>query len=66
LIVIMIGAMAQVQGKNGFFQGKGGFEYNLALIGLLLPLLIAGPGKIVVARFMPKSRRIRRPILALE
>src|SRR5580765_2579846 len=38
LIVIMIGAIQQVHGKNGFFLIDGGFEYNLALIGLLVPI----------------------------
>jgi putative oxidoreductase len=76
LIVIMIGAIAMVHGKNGFFLGHGpestlaeaGFEYNLALIGLLAPTLIAGPGKIGVGRYLPfiKSRRTGRPILVLE
>src|SRR5215218_5951108 len=42
LIVIMLGAIAMVHGKNGFFLPTG-FEYNLALIGLLLPTLLAGP-----------------------
>src|SRR5438552_3752478 len=40
LIVIMIGAIATVHGKNGFFLDHGGFEYCLALIGLLAPILI--------------------------
>lgn len=44
LIVTMLGAIALVHGKNGFFLSGGGFEYNLALIGLLAPTLIAGPG----------------------
>jgi len=42
LIVIMLGAIGMVHGKNGFFLGeKPGFEYALALIGLLAPVLIA-------------------------
>lgn len=49
LVVIMIGAIVLVHGKNGFFQSAGGFEYNLALIGLLLPTLIAGPGRCSLA-----------------
>lgn len=52
-IVIMIGAIALVHGKHGFFQSNNGFEYNLALIGLLLPILLAGPGKYSVGRFLP-------------
>src|SRR5215475_14290641 len=43
LIVTMIGAIATVHGKNGFFLNfqepmKNGFEYNLSLIGNLLPI----------------------------
>lgn len=68
LIVIMIGAIAMVHAKNGFFLDKGGFEYNLALIGLLAPILIAGPGRFAVGRFLPlpKSPKTGRPIAVLE
>ena len=76
LIVIMLGAIGLVHGKNGFFLGHGpestlasaGFEYNLALIGLLAPILIAGPGKYSVGRFLPlpKSSRTGRPVIVLE
>jgi len=68
IIVIMVGAIAMVHGKNGFFADKGGFEYNLALIGLLLPILIAGPGKYSIGRFLPlpKSPHTDRPIVVLE
>ena len=75
LIVIMIGAIQMVHGKNGFFLGKGpeskmmesGFEYNLALIGLLAPILIAGPGRYSIGRlFLPKSKTTRRPVVVLE
>lgn len=40
-IVIMLGAIAMVHGQHGFFLQNKGFEYNLALIGLLAPILIA-------------------------
>jgi putative oxidoreductase len=75
LIVIMIGAIVHVHFKNGFFLGAGpestlataGYEYNLALIGLLVPTLIAGPGAISIGRlFMPKSARTGRPVVVLE
>lgn len=76
LVVIMLGAIAMVHGSNGFFLGKGpestmaesGFEYNLALIGLLLPTLIAGPGTWTVGRCLPlpKSKATGRPIVVLE
>lgn len=68
LIVIMIGAIVTVHGKNGFFLDKGGIEYTVALIGLLAPTLIAGPGRFAIGRSLPlpKSRKTRRPILVLE
>ena len=67
LIVIMIGAIAMVHGQHGFFLGRAptdqlnsaGFEYNLALIGLLAPVLIAGPGRFAVGRFLPLPRSAR-------
>jgi putative oxidoreductase len=67
LIVIMLGAITTVHAKNGFFLAKGGFEYNLALIGLLLPIQLCGPGRFSIGRlFMPKSARTGRPVVVLE
>lgn len=68
LIVIMIGAIVTVHGANGFFMSNGGFEYNWALLGLLAPILIAGPGQYSVGRFLPlpKSKRTGRPTPVLE
>jgi putative oxidoreductase len=68
LIVIMFGAIAMVHGKNGFFMSSDGFEYNLALIGLLLPTLMAGPGRFSVGRVLPlpKTNGSDRPILVFE
>ncbi len=67
-IVIMLGAIAMVHGKNGLFQEHGGFEYNLALIGLLLPIMLLGPGKYSIGRYLPlpKSATTGRPIVFLE
>jgi putative oxidoreductase len=67
-IVIMLGAIAMVHGKNGFFLDKQGFEYNLALIGLLAPTLIAGAGKYAIGQYLPLPtvKETGRPIPALE
>jgi len=69
-IVIMIGAIAMVHGKNGFFLSDQGFEYNLALIGLFAPTMIAGPGQYAIGRFLPlplpRSARTGRPVVVLE
>jgi putative oxidoreductase len=67
LIVIMIGAIAMVHGKNGYLEQNGGYEYNLALIGLMLPTLLCGPGRFSIGRFiLPRSARTRRPHLLVE
>jgi putative oxidoreductase len=57
-----------VHGKNGFFLQNQGYEYNLALIGLLIPVVLAGPGRYSIGRFLPlpKSSQTGRPIIALE
>jgi putative oxidoreductase len=72
LIVTMLGAVATVHGKNGFFLSfvdpkANGIEYNLALIGLLLPILLCGPGNISLGRyFLPKSAKTGRPLIVIE
>jgi putative oxidoreductase len=67
LIVIMIGAIAMVHGKNGFLLQNGGFEYNLALIGLLLPILLCGAGRFSIGRlFLPRSAKTGRPLVVIE
>jgi putative oxidoreductase len=67
LVVIMLGAIGQVHGAKGFFASDGGFEYNLALIGLLLPILISGPGRLAVSehlRLGPSTSKKETGILA--
>jgi putative oxidoreductase len=44
LIVVMIVAVLTVHLKNGFFVANGGYEFNLALAGMALTLLIVGAG----------------------
>jgi len=68
LIVIMIGAVATVHGQHGFFLSSNGFEYNLALSGLLVPTLLAGPGRFSVGRCLPLPgvTQTGRPIIVLE
>jgi len=58
IIVIMLGAIGMVHGQFGFFmnwsgkQPGEGFEYHLLAIGTLLPIVIAGPGRFAVSRFL--------------
>jgi putative oxidoreductase len=65
LIVIMIGAISHVHGRNGFFISSAGVgtEYNIALIGLLAPILLCGPGRFAIGRLLPLDRLSVRRIL---
>lgn len=45
IIIIMIGAIVTVHGKNGFGMASGGFEYPFVLIMMCLALIGTGPGK---------------------
>jgi len=66
-IVIMSGAIWMVHGANGFFLKDRGFEYNLALIGLLVPTLFAGPGMLALGRVLPLPKgKGGGPMLLLE
>jgi putative oxidoreductase len=68
IAVIMLGAIITFHGKNGFSMANKGYEYNFALIGLALPILIAGPGRYAIGRFLPlpKAKGSDRPITAIE
>jgi putative oxidoreductase len=74
IIVVMLGAIVMVHSQFGFFmnwagkQAGEGFEYHLLAIGLLLVILIAGPGRFTIGRFLPlpKTADRRRPIPVLE
>ena len=74
IILIMLGAIITVHAQFGFFmnwagnQPGEGFEYHLLAIGALLPIVIAGPGRFAVGRFLhlPKMAGNERPIAILE
>ena len=59
IILIMLGAIVMVHSQFGFFmnwtgkQAGEGFEYHLLVIGTLLPILIAGPGRFAIGRYLP-------------
>jgi putative oxidoreductase len=74
IILIMVGAIGMVHGKFGFFmnwagnQTGEGFEYHLLAIGALLLIVIAGPGRFAVGRFLPlpKIAGKQGPVMVLE
>lgn len=56
LVLIMGGAIYYVHGKHGF-GGEGGYEFNFALITMALAILLAGPGRLTVMRWLPARFR---------
>jgi putative oxidoreductase len=45
ICVVMVTAVATVHWPNGFFNGKGGFEFNLTLVAAAFALSGVGPGE---------------------
>ena len=74
ITLVMLGAIGMVHAKFGFFmnwagkQAGEGFEYHLLAIGILLPIMIAGPGRFAIGRFLPlpKGASTERPAMVLE
>lgn len=48
LIAQMAAAIQRVHWKNGLMASRGGYEFNLTLIGALFALLTGGPGRLSV------------------
>jgi putative oxidoreductase len=46
----MVVAVGHVHWKNGFFSGKGGYEYNLTLWGAAVAVAATGPGRFSLDR----------------
>jgi putative oxidoreductase len=57
----MVGAVLFVHGRQGWDVFAGGYEYNIALIILLLSVILIGPDPISVDRVVGIERRGRRP-----
>src|ERR1700746_2760744 len=47
---VMVVAVGSVHLKNGFFIGKGGFEYNLTIWTVAVAVAAAGPGRFSLHR----------------
>ena len=45
LVVVMLNAIATVHWRNGFWAGKGGYEFNLLILGAAAALAATGPGR---------------------
>lgn len=52
----MATAVRKVHGKNGFFNSKGGYEFNVTLTAAAAALAIDGPGPLSLDALVGKSR----------
>src|SRR5919197_4389781 len=50
IAVVMLNAVALVHFKNGFWNGKGGYEFNLVLLTVAVAVSATGPGRFSIDR----------------
>jgi putative oxidoreductase len=50
IVVVMLVAITLVHWKNGFFNGKGGYEFNLLILTTMVALAATGPGRFSLDR----------------
>src|SRR5919204_4103768 len=50
IVVVMLNAIALVHFKNGFWAGKGGYEFNLVLLTVAVAVAATGPGRFSIDR----------------
>src|SRR5207237_3850317 len=50
IAVVMLNAVALVHFKNGFWNGNGGFEFNLVLLTVAASVAATGPGRFSIDR----------------
>jgi putative oxidoreductase len=50
LTIVMLNAIATVHGSKGFFNGGGGYEFNLVLLTVAVAVAATGPGRFSLDR----------------
>ena len=50
LVATMFVAIVTVHWRNGFFSGKGGYEFNLSLVAACVAVAATGPGRFSLDR----------------
>jgi putative oxidoreductase len=63
LIGVMSTAIRKVHGKNGPWVTEGGYEYNLALIAIMVALADVGPGDVSLDHAL--GIEVKGPLVAL-
>ncbi len=55
--VILLGAIFHIRWENGFFVSKGGWEWDLVMLAVVLAIIAAGPGRASISHL---AKRIPR------
>jgi len=55
--VILLGAIFHIRWENGFFVSKGGWEWDLVMLAVVLAIIAAGPGRISISHLVKKIPR---------
>ena len=55
--VILLGAIFHIRWDNGFFVSKGGWEWDLVMLTVVLVIIAAGPGRISISHLVRKIPR---------
>ena len=55
--VILLGAIFHIRWENGFFVSKGGWEWDLAMLAVVLAIVVAGPGRTSISHLVKKIPR---------
>lgn len=48
MATVMLNAIESVHWKNGFFAGKGGYEFNLQLLAIAVAIAMTGAGRLSI------------------
>ena len=55
--VILLGAIFHIRWENGFFVSKGGWEWDLVMLAVVLAIIAAGTGRISISHLVRKIPR---------
>ena len=55
--VILLGAIFHIRWENGFFVSKGGWEWDLVMLAVVLTVIAAGPGRVSISHLVKKIPR---------
>ena len=55
--VILLGAIFHIRWENGFFVSKGGWEWDLVMLSVVLAIIAIGPGRVSISHLVKKIPR---------